>query len=54
MVGCDVKLKMEHYNICNEFDGRGKLLVHKSMEGGSARLHVLDSLMGQYFMSTNS
>ncbi len=47
MVGCDGKLKMVHYKICNEFHGREKLLVHKSMEvGGSARLHVLDSLWG--------
>jgi hypothetical protein len=46
MVGCDGKLEMVHYKICNEFDGRKKILGHKSMEGGSARLHALDSLWG--------
>jgi hypothetical protein len=47
MVGCDGKFKMVCYKICNEFDGREKLLVHRSMEvEGSVRLHILDSLRG--------
>ncbi len=47
MVGCDGKFNMVCCKICNELDGREKLLVHKSMEvGENARLHVLDLLWG--------
>jgi hypothetical protein len=29
VVGCDGKLNMVHYKICNKLDGREKLLIHK-------------------------
>ncbi len=60
VIGCDVPLNMGHYKICNELDGKEKLLVNKF---DSLQKHVsrkkckvahLGLTMGQYVMFTNN